>query len=572
MKKLFHIKDYAQDIAEIIKKVVEVDVTIVDSDNIRVAATGDYRTLIGEKLVGKSAFKKSMEIKKTLIIDNPRLDEICLECQNRGRCIEFAEVCSPIILDDEVLGVIGLVALSSEQKQRLNSNKQNLIAFLNKMGEMLSTKVQEINICETQGILLNQIETVINTIDEAIMALDIDGNIHFKNKNVEEILNKCEIDTLIEKILKEYKDDILKFKRDYRNIQLDLGDKRILVTIKPVVQKENVFGIVVSLKNMKDINKIIRDVTLINIDTTFDKIIGASHEFISVIEMAKKSAKTDSTVLILGESGTGKELFARAIHNESKRKNKPFVAVNCAAIPESLLESELFGFEEGSFTGAKKGGKIGKFEIANGGTIFLDEIGDMPLHLQVKLLRALQERRIERIGSNKGIDIDIRIIAATHKNLEEMVLTGEFRQDLYYRLNVIPIKIPPLSQRKDDIKILMEYILKKCSLKINKNIRGFETKVYECFLNYNWPGNVRELENIIEYLVNMENKEYISFESLPERFKTDKNIDESIDLKYNEKKLIEKALKMYSSRDEAAKALGIGRATLFRKIKEYNLN
>ncbi|MCX7951270.1 MAG: sigma 54-interacting transcriptional regulator, partial [Clostridiales bacterium] len=489
-----------------------------------------------------------------------------------GRCIEHAEVCSPIILENEVLGVIGLVALSSEQKEKLNKNKHNLIAFLNKMGEMLSTKVQEINICETQGILLNQIETVINTIDEAIIALDIEGNIHFKNKNVEEILNRDEIKNLIDKILKEYKNYIIKFKRDYRNIQLDLGEKRILVTIKPVVQKENVYGLVVSLKNMKDINKIIRDVTLINIDTTFDKIIGVSNEFLNVIDMAKKSAKTDSTVLILGESGTGKELFARAIHNESKRKNKPFVAVNCAAIPESLLESELFGFEEGAFTGAKKGGKIGKFELANGGTIFLDEIGDMPLHLQVKLLRVLQERRIERIGSNKGLDIDIRIIAATHKNLEEMVLTGEFRQDLYYRLNVIPIKIPPLRQRKEDIKILMKHILKKCSVKINKNIKEFEGRVYECFLNYNWPGNVRELENTIEYLVNMESKEYISFESLPERFKVDEKIDESIDLKLNEKKLIEKALKMYNSRDEAAKALGIGRATLFRKIKEYNLN
>ncbi|MBZ4662533.1 MAG: hypothetical protein JG776_215 [Caloramator sp.] len=573
MKNLKDIKDYAQNIAEIIKSVVGVDVTIVDSFNIRVAATGMYKDLIEKKIVDKSAFKKAMELKKILIIDNPREDDICFECENKINCIEYAEVCSPILVENNVVGVIGLVALSEQQKIQLNNNKENLIKFLNKMSDMLSTKISEMNICEKQNLLIRQIETIINSIDEGIVAIDLDKNILFKNKIIKDILKEEEIDLFISKLLQDDIHNDILLGKEIRNIQFGIEDRNFLVSIKPIVYSNKLQGIIFSLKNMKDINKIIRDMTLINSDTTFDSIIGKSENFLKAIEIAKKTSRADSTVLILGESGTGKELFARAIHNESKRKKRPFVAVNCAAIPESLLESELFGFEEGAFTGAKKGGKIGKFELAQGGTLFLDEIGDMPLHLQVKLLRVLQEKYIERIGSNRQIEVDIRIIAATHKNLDEMVLKGEFRQDLYYRLNVIPIKIPPLRERRDDIKVLMDYILNKCCLKLNKNIKGFTEDVYEIFLNYHWPGNVRELENIIEYLVNMENGEYITYDKVPEKLKSKKGQDITIfDLKYHEKNLIKEALQKFNSKDEAAKALGIGRATLFRKIKEYGLN
>lgn len=440
------------------------------------------------------------------------------------------------------------------------------------MSDMLSTKISELNICEKQKLLINQIETIVNSIDEGIIALDLEQNILFKNKIVDDNFDEDEIKKFIEKILDESTYIDVMQGREKRNMQFGIGERNFLVTLKPIIYNNKTQGIIISLKSMKDINKIIRDVTLININTTFEGIIGRSEKFLKVIEIAKKTSKADSTVLILGESGTGKELFARAIHNESKRKNKPFIAVNCAAIPESLLESELFGFEEGAFTGAKKGGKIGKFELANGGTLFLDEIGDMPLHLQVKLLRVLQEKCIERIGSNRQVSVDIRIIAATHKNLEDMVLKGEFRQDLYYRLNVIPIKIPPLRERRDDIKILMDYILNKFCIKFNKRIYGFDEDVYSAFLKYEWPGNVRELENVIEYLVNMYNECFITYDMLPEKLKGDNNAINTFNLKYHEKFLIKEALKKFNSRDEAAKALGIGRATLFRKIKEYDLD
>lgn len=202
------------------------------------------------------------------------------------------------------------------------------------------------------------------------------------------------------------------------------------------------------------------------------------------------ASRSTSTILITGESGTGKELFARSIHNHSDRVDNPFVTVNCAAIPDNLLESELFGYEEGSFTGAKKGGKLGKFELADKGTIFLDEIGDMSLHLQAKLLRVLQERELDKIGGKSNIFIDVRIIAATNKNLETMVKNGSFREDLYYRLNVIPIKLPSLRERRGDIPLLINYMIDEYSHKLEKEILGIDENAKQLLINYSWPGNI----------------------------------------------------------------------------------
>ncbi len=224
---------------------------------------------------------------------------------------------------------------------------------------------------------------------------------------------------------------------------------------------------------------------------------------LKVKERTKKLAKSNSTVLITGESGTGKELIARAIHAEGSRWNKPFIAINCAAIPENLLESELFGYIKGAFSGASSGGKVGKFELANEGVIFLDEIGDLSMPLQAKLLRVLQERKFARIGSNKLIDLDIRVIAATNKNLLKLVNEGKFRDDLYYRLNVIPINLPPLRERKDDIEAIMMKFASKYSLELGIQLSKIEENVMNMLINYNWPGNIRELENAVEYMMNL---------------------------------------------------------------------
>ena len=249
---------------------------------------------------------------------------------------------------------------------------------------------------------------------------------------------------------------------------------------------------------------------------TFDSIIGSSEKMEWLKAIGIKAAKGSSTVLILGESGTGKELFAHAVHTQSPRRYNPFIKVNCAAVPENLLESELFGYDDGAFTGARKGGKPGKFELANTGTIFLDEIGDMTMSMQAKLLRVLQEREIERVGATKTLKVDVRVVAATNRDLEQMIEQGEFRQDLYYRLNIISLNIPPLRERREDILPLCSNLLKKIHNRTPHDVEGVSPEALDYLLGYEWPGNVRELENVLERAINlMDGETFILTEHLP---------------------------------------------------------
>lgn len=310
----------------------------------------------------------------------------------------------------------------------------------------------------------------------------------------------------------------------------------------------------------------------------FDDIICESSKMKNIINLARKAAREDSTILITGESGTGKEIFANAIHAESPRAGKPFIKVNCAAIPENLLESELFGYEAGAFTGASKL-KLGKFELASGGTIFLDEIGDMSPMLQAKLLRVIQEREIERIGGNKPIKIDVRIISATNRDLLALIGSGAFREDLYFRLNVININIPPLRERREDIPALTRVYIEHFNRKFQKNIKGVTEKAKDMLLSYDWPGNVRELMNILERTILMSQGEWITDDLLRPYFDQVKIKSSSRDaimpLEEMEKDLIMRALKEFGSSVEgkrkAAEVLKISLATLYNKIKKYGI-
>lgn len=314
-------------------------------------------------------------------------------------------------------------------------------------------------------------------------------------------------------------------------------------------------------------------------------IIGKSKVMTDIFELIQKVSKYDSSVLISGDSGTGKELFAKAIHFTSNRKNYPFIPINCGAIPEGLLESEFFGHVKGAFTGSTRM-KKGLFEQGEGGTIFLDEIGEMSLGLQVKLLRVLQENEIRRIGDIKSRKINIRIIAATNKNLDERIQMGSFRKDLYYRLNVIEIKLPSLSERKDDIPLLVDYFIQHYNKSFNKNIKGIERNALDKLINYPWPGNVRELQHVIQRAIILSQESYITLSDLLEDINSDTNVlDISIptnffDLKMVlnqskeliEKELIRKALKKTNgNRTKAAKLLGISHRSLMYKINEYNI-
>lgn len=318
----------------------------------------------------------------------------------------------------------------------------------------------------------------------------------------------------------------------------------------------------------------------------FEGVIGNSTQMHRIIETLKNVAPTDSTVLIHGENGTGKELVAKAIHHNSNRKSKPFVPLNISALPDSILESELFGHEQGAFTGAA-GRRIGKFEYANGGTLFLDEVGEMPMDTQVKLLRVLEDRRITRLGANDEMEINVRLVAATNANLKKMVEDGSFREDLYYRLKVVSIELPPLRERPGDIPLLMEHFLRDLSKRIGREVEGFSRTARKAMLSYHWPGNIRELRNTVESMLVTDTDGLLDVDGLPPEIAplagdedlmadgdgpagADSLIGRPMD--EVEKYYIQRALELTDgNREETARLLGIGERTLYRKIKEYGL-
>ncbi len=313
---------------------------------------------------------------------------------------------------------------------------------------------------------------------------------------------------------------------------------------------------------------------------TVDNLIGASMNMLRLKETIRRVAQSPSTVLIRGESGTGKELVAHALHAASPRHRGPFIKVNCAAVPENLLESELFGYQEGAFTGAKKGGQIGKFEQANGGTIFLDEIGDMPLAMQAKILRVLQEKEVERLGDSRPRPVDVRIVAATNRDLEELIRQGHFREDLYYRLNVVSLYIPPLRERTEDLSLLVNHFIKKFNQEFGLLVRDLSPEVWEMLGAYDWPGNVRELENVMERAFNLVEGDIIEIKHMPHylqklsqgKKRALSNHTLTALLREVEKEALLEALATAGgNKMRAAKALGISRAWLYKKMKQYGI-
>ena len=374
---------------------------------------------------------------------------------------------------------------------------------------------------------------------------------------------------------------------DAEEYELHFGGQHLVVMGQMVaLENENPrFSRVMLFESQIDFNRKVSSLTSSAGGEGLDAILGTSPAIARLKGQVLAITTSSSTVLITGESGTGKEMFARAIHHESDRCRHPFVAINCGAIPDTLLESELFGYTSGAFTGASPGGRIGKFELAHKGVLFLDEISSMPLYLQVKLLRVLQERKVERLGSNKPIDVDIRVIAATNDDLPDLIVKNMFRSDLYYRLNVIPLEIPPLCERPEDMDLLADYFLEKYSRRFNKRFKCLMPSTRERLRGYAWPGNVREFENIIEFMVNMMSADGVVDDSLlPPMILNARGGDGEdsvaseapvLSLREAEKRMIMDAVKRFGSDTKgkrmAATALGIGVATLYRKLRGYGV-
>lgn len=358
-------------------------------------------------------------------------------------------------------------------------------------------------------------------------------------------------------------------------------EKYLLNAYAIMNQRDENIGYVITFRPLSRMLKLINQYAAPQLSFTFEKIIYKSKTMQALVDYAKTVASTPSSVLITGESGTGKEVFAQAIHNASDRRNQGFVAINCGAISSSLIESELFGYEEGAFTGAQKNGRAGKIEIADQGTLFLDEIGEMPLEMQVKLLRVLQEQTITRVGGVKEQKVDIRVIAATNKNLKEEVKAGNFRQDLYYRLNVIPMELLPLRERKMDIPILFHYFLTRKANKLDRPIPKIDNPTMKRIVAHSWPGNVRELENFAEKTVILDGQHIDIFFAEGEKNELDapQNIldidtcEQLPTLEDLEKEAIEKYMDIFNKNiSKTARALGVGRNTLYQKLQRFGLS
>ena len=574
--KLSHIEDTVMQVADAITAAIGIETEIVDDKLKIIGGTGRYAAKLG-------TYEEGGDLDSPYIyaeILRSGIEYVCMDIAEDVMYYspmeeELAEIACPIKMGTETLGIIGLIAFTEEQRSRMKAGRDSLLNFLRRMSELISGKLVEAQSSRKLAALLE-------SMPDGLMAVDSSGCIFSCNFAAEQLFGRSRDELTGRDIVDMFPENELTpgdlESHTDRELICRGGGKRLMVSTIPIPDH----GVMMLFKDYERETRNAGEMTRINNKVTFDDIYGVSGKMKGLKQRAMQVSDGTSTILITGESGTGKEMFARAIHARSHRADKPFIAINCAAIPDALLESELFGYEKGAFTGADRKGRPGKFELADHGTIFLDEIGDMPLHMQVKILRVLQNRTVERIGGTSSLDIDVRIIAATNKDLEEMISRNEFREDLYFRLNVIPLHIPSLRERTDDIGYMLDGALRKFNAIVGKNIEGFSDESLKILNDYNWPGNVRELENVVEYAVNMENSRMIQPENLPERLKHRTGIPYRSgegtlkeQTSYAQKVIIEDALKKSGSGREgkrkAAERLGISESSLYRKMQELGL-
>ena len=592
--KLKAIQAEAQVIAEAISAIIELDTVIVDETLMVVAGTGRFKKRVGFKeedgdlhagyLYGRVITKGKSEIVEDAPND-PRYDPSVLT----GSIDELAEICCPIMGHGKTLGVIGMVAVTEEQREHLLSRKRRFLEFILRMGQLLAGNAIEADAHQNNIVVTNQLRTIIESIDNAILSVDKNGTIIHCNQIGANLIRRNKRDIIGRHISRIWPGSpllsVLNTGTGYNwheeSYQSANYTMEFMVTVNAVVSGSKIIGAVASFRDVAEIRQKAYNMIVTVPQVGVDAIWGESLPMHKLRETVLQVAQSNANVLITGETGTGKGLVASAIHHSGPRLAGPFIPVNCGAIPDNLIESELFGYREGAFSGAKKGGKPGKFELAHNGTIFLDEIGDMPLRLQPKLLHILQTKMVERLGGVKPISANARVIASTNRDLERMITENEFRNDLFFRLNVIPIHIPPLRARTKDMLMLLERFLEKFCRNESKLINSVSDDVKDLFVSYSWPGNVRELENTVEYMASMTTKDIITMESVPARIKRKRHgstpPDMSLDasLQNFEKNLLQEKLdeigNLPGKVDKLADLLHVSRATLYRKLNKLGI-
>lgn len=500
---------------------------------------------------------------------------------SKGLC-KLGDISSPVSIEGETVGWI-VAYLNASGKQPDHQQQQ---AYLNWVGSFLSKALErKLSIDRSE-----RFADILDAVHEGVMVIDRSSRVICCNMKAEQLIKFPSAKIIGQSLASIWPNapalqaiqNGLEYTEKEEIYQVGGRWMHFIVSIRLLSGTEDHEGVVISFRDISEARRLIYNLSQSSPEYSFKDIIGNSPVIRKVKEQALRVAKSNSTVLITGESGTGKEILARAIHFASLRSRGPFINLNCGAIPENLLESELFGYEGGAFTGALKEGRTGKFELADRGTIFLDEIGEMPLHLQVKLLHVLQNREVERVGGSQKIPVDIRIIAASNRDLDVMMQERKFRKDLYFRLGVIPLHMAPLRERKEDIPQLTEFFLARLAGRMNRPIMTVSSAVLEMFLSYQWPGNIRELENTLEYAVNMCSGNMLVPANIPQR--VNKLVQEQIEcnsylktlLVNYEQKVIEEHLRRFGSssddKNRIAKVLGVSRSTLYRRIAELKID
>ncbi len=575
--------------SEALSDALEIDVVVTDKDLIRLVGTGEYSKRLERECSNDSIFASVIATGEPTI--NLKKEVICATCSTKETCKEFSNMAYPIKEEDKVVGLIAFSSFTPEQAKRMSMEKDKFFNMLMQGAKIIESEIEDIKINNKLRSDVVELNEIINSINKGIIIVDCGSKITNINGKALRILG---LNISTQKIIDS---PIQKFISNINLIDTDNKDKvefwkfdnkevKVRYSVNTIRFKDDILNKMISFDELEELSNIAKSYeTKENIN--FENIIGESEAIKKAIYRAKVVAQTDSTILIEGESGTGKEIFARSIHNESLRKNQKFVAINCSSIPENLIESELFGYERGAFTGAVSQGKKGKFEIANNGTVFLDEIGELSPNMQVKLLRVLQERTIERVGGTEPIYINIRIISATNQKLLQLVKDGRFRLDLYYRLNVIGINLPNLRSRGEDVLKLSEYILEKMCDKMNVGKKSLSDEVKTAFLHYTWPGNIRELENVLENGIIFSEDEIIKRCHLPTNLLgiIESDVDSTKKLGHKnlesmkqdfERDVIDKLVEIYGDTYEGKKKiseiLGIGMTTLYRKMNDYSKN
>ncbi|HDW2609479.1 TPA: sigma-54-dependent transcriptional regulator [Escherichia coli] len=580
---LMQIQPTIQRFARMLASVLQLEVEIVDENLCRVAGTGAYGKFLGRQLSGNSRLLRHvLETKTEKVVTQSRFDPLCEGCDSKENCREKAFLGTPVILQDRCVGVISLIAVTHEQQEHISDNLRELSDYVRHISTIFVSKLLE---DQGPGDNISKIfATMIDNMDQGVLVVDADNRVQFVNQTALKTLGVVQNNIIGKPVRFRPLTFESNFTHGHMQHIVSWDDKSELI----IGQLHNIQGRQLFLMAFHQSHTSF-SVANAPDEPHIEQLVGECRVMRQLKRLISRIAPSPSSVMVVGESGTGKEVVARAIHKLSGRRNKPFIAINCAAIPEQLLESELFGYVKGAFTGASANGKTGLIQAANTGTLFLDEIGDMPLMLQAKLLRAIEAREILPIGASSPIQVDIRIISATNQNLAQFIAEGKFREDLFYRLNVIPITLPPLRERQEDIELLVHYFLHLHTRRLGSVYPGIAPDVVEILRKHRWPGNLRELSNLMEYLVNVvPSGEVIDSTLLPPNLLNNGTTEQSdvteaseahlsLDdaggtaLEEMEKQMIREALSRHNSKKEVADELGIGIATLYRKIKKYEL-